>query len=267
MSPVLGVLVTLAAVVVAVGIAMLVRRRSPSGGFFNDTQRAAGVFTVVGTAYAVLLAFTFLVAFQSFDSAKRAARAEARAVTGLFDSAEVFPAADRRAFGAELHCYARAVAQDEWPAMSRGEQSSEVEASIQRLQKRIQRFPTDSLRRGVALDHLLTQFGDRGDARQDRIDESQHVIPPLLWVVLGIGLLVVFGYMLVWADRSEAWWVQAAMMAAVMAILVSSLLTIAFLDNPFEDASGSIKPTAMERAQASLGATNTGGRCPPPRLH
>jgi hypothetical protein len=40
---------------------------------------------------------------------------------------------------------------------------------------------------------------------------------------------------------------QAAMIAAVAIVVVSGVLLVRFLDNPYEDKSGSIKPTAMTR--------------------
>jgi hypothetical protein len=43
----------------------LVRRRAPAGGFYTDVDRAGAIFGVVGTAFAVLLAFVIFVAFQS----------------------------------------------------------------------------------------------------------------------------------------------------------------------------------------------------------
>jgi len=48
-------LVVLAVASACVGIMLLVRRAAPRGGFFTDSDRAAGVFGVIGTSFAVLL--------------------------------------------------------------------------------------------------------------------------------------------------------------------------------------------------------------------
>ena len=57
----------------------LIRRRAPAGGFFRDSQIAAGAFTVTGTIFAVMVGFVFLIAFQSYASARSSARTEAGA--------------------------------------------------------------------------------------------------------------------------------------------------------------------------------------------
>jgi hypothetical protein len=41
----------------AVAALLLVRRKAPDGSFFNDGDRAAGVFGVLATGFAILLGF------------------------------------------------------------------------------------------------------------------------------------------------------------------------------------------------------------------
>jgi hypothetical protein len=54
------------------------------------------------------------------------------------------------------------------------------------------------------------------------------------------------------ADPREARFTQAALIAAVAVIVASGLLLVGFLDRPYEDKSGSIKPTAMTRTLAQM---------------
>jgi hypothetical protein len=77
-------LVLLAIVVGAIAAMYLVRRRAPAGGFFTDVQRAGSIFGVLGTAFAVLLAFVIFVAFESYDHARSQAQQEADAVQKLY---------------------------------------------------------------------------------------------------------------------------------------------------------------------------------------
>lgn len=46
---------------------LLVRRLSPHGGHFGDTNRAVGVFTILATSFSVLFAFVVFFAFGSYD--------------------------------------------------------------------------------------------------------------------------------------------------------------------------------------------------------
>src|SRR5439155_17722344 len=109
-----------AASVVAVSAMLLVRRRAPKGSYFEDGDRAAGVFGVLATGFAVLLGFVVFLAFQSFDTSRSGAVDEAEMVTEQFETAQLMPPAVRGRFSGELVCYARSVVHQEWPQMESG---------------------------------------------------------------------------------------------------------------------------------------------------
>ena len=58
---------------------------------------------------------------------------------------------------------------------------------------------------------------------------------------------VIFAYMLFFADSGERAVVQALLMGTVVAVIVSTLLLLQFLNNPFHDGVGGLRPDAMER--------------------
>ena len=62
------------AAAVAVGLMYAIRRRARVDHFFIEVERGAGVFAFIGTAFAVLLAFVVLEAFESFNDAKTEAQ-------------------------------------------------------------------------------------------------------------------------------------------------------------------------------------------------
>ena len=123
MSPTLAIVLLVAANALTAGLMLLVRRRAPEGSYFHDTTQASGVFTVAGTAYAVLLAFVFLLAFQSYNSARSAAEREATATASLYHDADAFTAPVAGRLHGEIVCYARSVIYQEWPAMADGHAS------------------------------------------------------------------------------------------------------------------------------------------------
>jgi hypothetical protein len=75
MNVVWGVVIIAAAVAVAVAAMLLVRRRAPDGGYFNDGDRASGVFGVLATGFSVFLGFIVFLAFTSYDESKTGPRA------------------------------------------------------------------------------------------------------------------------------------------------------------------------------------------------
>src|SRR6186997_2452012 len=105
---------------VATTAMLLVRRRAPAGSYFEDGDRAAGVFGVLATGFAVLLGFVVFLAFESFDTSRSGAETEAEVVREQFETAQLFPLAVRGRLSGELVCYARSVVHQEWPQMESG---------------------------------------------------------------------------------------------------------------------------------------------------
>lgn len=240
-----AVLVIVAAVAVAVMLMMIVRRRAPVSGFFADSDRAAGVFGVLGTSFAVLLAFVIFLAFESYGNAKEKAGTEAVAVTGLFGTAGLFSPPARDQLRGQLVCYGRSVIADEWRAMRDGHDSPRVNDWLVDLDAAIARLDIRGEKQAAGFGSWLEQSAARREGRRGRLGEAAPFVPPPLWLVLIMGAVLVLGYMCLYADRGEAWPVQAVMIGAVTAIVVSGLLMVRFLDRPYENGSGSIRPVEM----------------------
>jgi hypothetical protein len=57
----------------AIAAMLLVRRRAPDGSYFDDADRAAGVFGVLAIGFAVLAGFVVFLAFESYDTSRSGA--------------------------------------------------------------------------------------------------------------------------------------------------------------------------------------------------
>src|SRR6478609_7404864 len=102
-------------------VAMLIaRRHAPEGSHFADGDRAAGVFGVLATGFALLSGFVVFLAFESYDTSRSGASAEARIVAHQFETVQFLPAPARQRLAGELVCYARNVVHQEWPKMNAG---------------------------------------------------------------------------------------------------------------------------------------------------
>src|SRR5512132_1631842 len=95
MSLWLAAVVAVVVTAVAVGAMLLMRRHAPAGGYFEDGDRAAGVFGVIATGFAVLAGFVVFLAFESFDTSRSGAEAEAGIVAEQFETAQLMPPAVR----------------------------------------------------------------------------------------------------------------------------------------------------------------------------
>src|SRR5258707_2217671 len=107
MNLALAILIVVIAVVVSVAAMLLVRRRAPDGGYFHDGDRAAGVFGVLATGFAVLLGLVVVLAFTSYDASRAGAETEAQTLAQQFEVAHLLPAVGGRRLGGELICYGR----------------------------------------------------------------------------------------------------------------------------------------------------------------
>jgi hypothetical protein len=68
-----------------------------------------------------------------------------------------------------------------------------------------------------------------------------------VWFILVLGAALTVGFALLFADRRESFVVQGSLVAAIAALVTAGLLLVWFLDHPYSDQSGSIRPTEMER--------------------
>src|SRR5436190_20623972 len=247
MNLVEAALIVAGVTVVAVAGMLLVRRRAPEGSYFEDGDRAAGVFGVLATGFAVLLGFVVFLAFQSFDTSRSGASAEAQVVAEQFETAQLMPAAVRGRFSGELICYARSVVHQEWPRMESdtlgGGHNPWGIAMFQTLKTVEPRSATEQAAYGKWLD----QRTDRESARADRTHGAEGVIPTSLWIVLFLSAGIIFVFMLFFADSSERVIVQGTMMGSVAVVISSTLLLLWFLDHPYNQGLGGLRPVAMER--------------------
>ena len=245
-------LVLVLVVTAAITIKLLVRRRAPTGGWFTDAPRSAGTLSVIGTMFAVMLAFVILLALQSYQRAREGSSVEAIAVAELHSVAAVFqpPSSDHLQGG--LVCYARAVIADEWPAMRAGRSSELVQSWIDKLGREFAITDPHGARQETAYAQWFDEQAQRREGRRERLAEATPFVPLPLWFVLGIGASVTIAYMCAQADRREGVLIQSIPIGFVTALATAGLLVVFFLDHPYANESGSIAPTEMRRTLALI---------------
>jgi hypothetical protein len=257
MSLLWAAVIVAAAMGIAITAMLLVRRVAPEGSYFEDGDRAAGVFGVLATGFAVLLGFVVFLAFESFDTSRSGAEAEAQLVFQQFETAQLLPPGARAALSGQLVCYARTVLNDEWPRMESGTLGDSFNPWGLRMFRTVQALDPQSASEQAAFGKWLDLRADREVARSDRTHGAEGVIPSPLWIVLFISAAVIFIFMLFFADPAEAWFVQATMMGGVVLVISSTMLLLGFLDQPFREGVGGLRPVAMERTLTTLDSVGT----------
>jgi amino acid transporter len=231
----------------AVTAMLLVRRRAPEGSYFADGDRAAGVFGVLATGFSVLLGFVVFLAFESYDQSRAGAETEAVVLAQQVETAQFFPPPAADELTGELVCYGRSVVHTEWPRTEAGKQGDVINPWGAELFRTLQGVQPRTPSQQAAYSKWLDQRFEREAARSDRIHGAVGVIPTPLWVALFFIAVVIFVFMLFFADSGEGPITQAVLMGTVASVIVAMLLLIRFLDSPFHSGIGGVRPVAMER--------------------
>ena len=77
-----------------------------------------------------------------------------------------------------------------------------------------------------AFDKWLDQTSDREEARRDRIHGAAGITPTSLWIVLVLTALILFAYMLFFADSAEMKRSQAMLIGSASTVVVVTVLAI-----------------------------------------
>jgi hypothetical protein len=186
---------------------------------------------VIGTMYAVLVAFMLSGVWQNFQEARVNAEQESNALVDLYRFAEGLPGETRAHVQALAREYAKRMLNEEWPAMHRDiapEQSGATHDLWAALVAQQPRNQTESL----VLDHALTELNSMSEHRRIRLLQSKTQLPPILWTVLVVGgIVTVASSCLFGAENLRAHMIQVF----AISFLVSLMLTaIAQVDRPYQ---------------------------------
>jgi hypothetical protein len=248
MSLAFAVVIVVVVAVLSIAAMLLVRGRAPEGSYFTDGDRASGVFGVLAGGFAIFAGFVIFLSFTTYDQSRAGAEAEALLVVQQFETAQFFEPKTRDQLAGELACYGRSVIEREWPLMERGELGDTLNPWGVALFRTIRSATPTTSAQETAFGKWLDQTSDREEARRDRVYGAAGVIPGTLWIVLFLAAVIIFVFMLFFADPAETKRAQAMLIGSATTIVTVTLLAIFALDNPYRPGIGSIKPVAMERS-------------------
>ena len=256
-----GIVVGVSVLLALLGLAA-VRRLVPHETRVAHTPVAGYVYATVAVIYGVILAQVVVAAWDEYKEAGSAAEREANALVDLLRLAEGFPAAEQEAVEQALVAYARAVIDEEWPAMGREEAPSEEAKArlvdLWRAYERSEQGPAgESARFAASLDELE----ELDDARGARLLASRRGLPGLMWATLVVGAGLTVGFAYIFAVESRA---SHALMVVVLTALIALLLALVQdLNAPFRGGTR-IAPDGFERV-LRLAEQEAGGPFRPAR--
>ena len=184
MNILLGFGVVVVACTVTITTMLLVRRRAPEGSWFQDGDRASGVFGVLATGFSVLLGFIVFLSFTTYDASRAGAEDEAVIVAQQFQTAQFFEADVAGELSGELLCYGRSVAGEEWDRLHEGTLGDSFNPWGVAMFETLRSVEPATATEQSAYDRWLDQTSAREQARNERVHAVGEVSPSPLWIVL-----------------------------------------------------------------------------------
>ena len=260
MSPLVVIGVSVGAVAVAIVLLWGSRRFLHVERPMSDVTRS-DYYGVVATAFAVLLAFVVFNAAQSYNRGNSGAEAEAVALTEMFRTSQFFGGEDAERLEGDVTCLTRASVA-EWPLMDDGGRNPDIEYWLAQKRATMEALDASTPIGETALGHLFDEEQNRTAGRRERLSEAEGAVVGPIWYTLIVGGLAVILLPILFMRPTESVGMQSILVGAVTLMVVTGLALVWFLDHPYGDAAGSIKPSELERSLETM-QTESPGLVPP----
>jgi len=232
---------------------ILVRRyRQQRPNRYHKSPIAGDIFGVVGTGFAVILAFVIFTAFESYQKARDDTGIESVATRQLFSLAMFFQPQSRNQLQGDLICYGRAVISDEWPLMATGDSSSLVDHWVDELDRNMLATPVTTTKEIETFNTWFARSAERQEGRRGRLAEAAPYVPPFVWAMLLLLFIVVMGYQIIFVRTTAPLIPQVIGVSAVAATMLAGIVVVYVLDAPFDTRGAQLPPTRMTSAVSAM---------------
>ncbi len=210
---------------------LIVRRNVRAEWLKRHHELASCYFHIIGTLYAVLVAFAIYVVWGGFKEAGTNLTHEATEVADLSRLSSAMPDELRKNISTALMEYLKAVVEDEFPAMEQGRNSERTWAAVQRLWDVYGNAQPDTPRLQGYFNESLRHLTQLSDLRRTRLFASHGAVPQILWCLLTLAgtLLVGFAYFVGHENIAT----QAIMTACLAGVISFSMFLILSLNHPY----------------------------------
>ena len=235
----------------AMAVELVVRRIIPHQVRRDHNPMSTAVFTVIGTTYAVLLAFVAMLALNDYGHAQAVTDSEASLVQNVYQLVDGLTGPEMAGMRADIVAYAGTVVHTEWPEQAAGQDVQEAEPHLDRLTSTALHLRPDNIADGNLHTLLLADLTNLGSTRRERLLAARTPIPGILWVALigGGGITVLFASFL--GSTSLGLHLAMSSLLAVSGALV--LLVILALSNPYRG-DLRIQPRPFEQVITAMAA-------------
>lgn len=223
-------LIILACVVAALAFLYLVTRTSaaPARKEFNDFTGA--VVAVIGTTYAVILAFTLSDVWNMFQQAQTNEEQEANALVNIFRLA------DQTSNGQQIQdlCrrYAAQAINQEWPALADNQPLRDGSDLVNQLWRAAGQSRVVTGTDSIVVYQLTEELREMTEFRSIRLTQAREKLPGILWVILIAGGVITVAASCFFGVPNFRFHVLQVVVLAFLISLV--LVAIHDIDRPYQ---------------------------------
>jgi hypothetical protein len=250
-----GLLMVVGTVVVAILGLLLVRRLVPLDFLQMHHEVGGYMIGVMGTVYAVILAFIVFFVWNQYQIAAAAVVAEANGVGDLSRMIKRLPEPLQSQLRGALVNYLQVVIHSEWPAMGSQNESQEAWSAMEKIWEIYRRanIPRDEHVQ-IFYSQSLQQMNNLSNSRRARLFASHGKVPTLIWVLLWLEGAIILGFTYFFGVRSIR---SQCLMTIAFALIVSlNLFLILELDRPFGGLA-QISPMPLEQELVRIRSAQT----------
>lgn len=187
---------------------------------------------VIGTTYAVIIAFMLSGVWNDFQSAQINAEQEANCLVNIFRFAERLPREPGSRLQKLARDYANLMITQEWPAMATESFSQPGYDVMQELWRTMVGIQNQDAAQQMILDHAMTQLTALTEHRRIRLLQSRKRLPSILWAVLLVGGIVTVGAACLFGVINFR--LHMVQVFAITFLVSLMLVAVADIDRPFQ---------------------------------
>jgi hypothetical protein len=239
-----------------------VRRLVPHQTMSRHNDVAGFVYATMGVTYAVVLAFVVIAVWENYAKTSEIADQEASSLGALYRVAQGFPDPHRATAQEAALAYAEVVVDVAWPAMEQGDDPTpQASAALDHLYAVYTAPKLVAAVNPQQYAESLDLLNEVSIARRERVLASDSGLPPILWLVLIGGALLVVGFAFLFGVESG--YSQVAILSGLTVTISLLLFVVADAQHPFQG-SFSVPPEAMESVVHQFGQTAAPAATPIP---
>lgn len=219
------------AIGISVGVQGWIHRRFRRIDFLQHNEVGGFIVTVVGTLYAVTLAFVVSIVWQEYDGSATRSAIEAADGATAWHLASGLPEPASSHTRATVVSYARLMILDEWPEMKHGGYSARGERIVTGLLHDLAAFRPANAGETNVQAQVLERIEQMHELRHQRLADNASGISAFQWTILVLGAAITIGFCFLFGLANEA--MHSIMTGAVACIIGATFVLVFELDYPF----------------------------------